>query len=96
MQTPGDLAKKIFNDASSWLLAAIVGYATLQFVLAMMDYMSKDMQKHAAGKDHAVRACIGLVGAFSAATIMAYLKNQSGTWGIDSVASAGIFLSYLR
>jgi len=94
MKTPGDLAKSILDDMSKWLLVAVVGYATVQFILAMMDYMSKDMQKHASGKDHAVRACIGLVGAFSAATIMAYLKTQSGTWGLDPVA--GILVNFIR
>ena len=61
---PGQLFKKIM----------------VQFILGCMDFMSKEPQKHSMGKDHMIRACIGLIGAFAAATIMAYLETQAKSW----------------
>lgn len=81
---PGELFTKVLGDAKEWLLMAAGGYAVVQFIMAMFDYMSKDMQKQSQGKDHAFRACLGLVGAFSAATVMAYLQTQAQTWSAIS------------
>lgn len=81
---PGQLGVKIIGDLKGWLLMPLGGFATVQFIMAMMDYMSKDMQKQSQGKDHAVRACIGLVLAFSAGTIMSYLETQAGSWSAMS------------
>lgn len=77
---PGQLFKKIMDDVSTWLLAGIGVYAAVQFILGCMDFMSKEPQKHSMGKDHMIRACIGLIGAFAAATIMAYLETQAKSW----------------
>lgn len=89
---PGELANKMLGDVKSWLLLVATAYAVIQFIMAMFDYMSKDMQKQSQGKDHAFRACVGLVGAFSAATIMAYIQLQTQTW--SSVrALIDVFLS---
>lgn len=88
---PGATGNKIMGDVKKWLLAFAGGFAVVQFILAMFDYMSKDMQKQAQGRDHALRACIGLVGAFSAATIMTYLETQAKSWN----AMAFVFLQFL-
>ncbi|MGX6962252.1 pilin [Vagococcus xieshaowenii] len=77
---PGQMMTKIFNDIEKWLLAGIVGYAVVQFILAMFGFMSKEPQKHSQAKDHAIHACIGIVGAFAATTIMTYLKTQATSW----------------
>lgn len=81
---PGELFTKILGDVKGWLLMGAGAFAVIQFIMAMFDYMSKDMQKQSQGKDHAFRACLGLVGAFSAATIMAYLQTQAQTWSAIS------------
>lgn len=78
---PGELGKQILDDVKSWLLLAAAGYATVQFILAMFAFMSKNPQKHAEGQEHAFRACLGLVGCFCAGTIIAYLQNQATSWG---------------
>lgn len=77
---PGQMGKKIFDDVKSWLLLAASGFATVQFILAMFAYMSKNPQKHAEGQEHAFRACLGLVGCFCAGTIIAYLQGQASSW----------------
>lgn len=78
---PGQLGKKILDDVKGWLLLAAAGYATVQFILAMFAFMSKNPQKHAEGQEHAFRACLGLVGCFCAGTIIAYLQGQATSWG---------------
>lgn len=77
---PGELFKKVMTDIRGWLLAGIGLYAAVQFIFGCMDFMSKEPQKHSAGKDHMVHACMGLVGAFAASTIMTYLETQTGSW----------------
>lgn len=77
---PGELFKKVMGDAKSWLLAGMGVYAAVQFILGCMDFMSKEPQKHSAGKDHMIHACVGLVGAFAASTVMTYLETQTGSW----------------
>lgn len=77
---PGKLFNKIVTDFRGWLLAGIGAFAAVQFILGCMDFMSKEPQKHSAGKDHMMNACLGLVGAFAASTIMSYLEKQTGTW----------------
>lgn len=86
---PGQLGAKMLGDFKGWLLLVAGAFAVVQFILAMFDYMSKDMQKQAQGKDHAFRACLGLVGAFSAATIMAYIQTQAQTWSAISSLITG-------
>ncbi|MFD2388856.1 hypothetical protein [Enterococcus rivorum] len=62
--SPGDIFKNIMTDFKTWLLAGMGIYAAVQFILGCMDFMSKEPQKHSAGKDHMVHAGIGLVLAF--------------------------------
>lgn len=77
---PGELFSKVVTDVKGWLLAGIGVFAAVQFILGCMDFMSKEPQKHSQGKDHMMNACLGLVGAFAASTIMTYLQTQTGTW----------------
>lgn len=81
---PGSMGVKIINDFKGWLLLIVGAYAAVQFILGAMDFMSKEPQKHSAGKDHMVHACVGLVLAFTATSIMTYLQSQSGTWTVAS------------
>ena len=83
---PGTLGVKIINDAKGWLLLIVGAYAAVQFILGAMDFMSKEPQKHSSGKDHMVHACVGLVLAFTATSIMTYLQTQSGTWTVAGPA----------
>lgn len=89
---PGQIMKKILDDVKSWMLLAAAGYATVQFILAMFAYMSKNPQKHAEGQDHAFRACLGLVGCFCAGTIIAYLQTQASSWGASPAMVGGFFM----
>ncbi|MGM0285739.1 MULTISPECIES: hypothetical protein [unclassified Enterococcus] len=89
---PGELGKKILDDVKSWLLLAAAGFATVQFILAMFAYMSKNPQKHAEGQEHAFRACLGLVGCFCAGTIIAYLQGQAASWGASPAIVEALLL----
>lgn len=89
---PGELAKKILTDVKSWLLLAAAGYATVQFILAMFAFMSKNPQKHAEGQEHAFRACLGLVGCFCAGTVIAYLQGQASSWGASPAIIEALLL----
>lgn len=79
-KTPGEMIAKVLSDVKGWLLAAAAGYAAVQFILGAFSFMSKEPQKQSAGKDHMVHACLGLVFAFMASTIMSYLQTQSSSW----------------
>jgi hypothetical protein len=76
-QNPGALANNILNSAIDLLLMVAGGYAAVQFIFGCFSFMSKEPQKHSQGKDHMVHACIGLVGAFCATTVMAYLQTET-------------------
>lgn len=77
---PGQIAKSIMDDFGMWVKGGAVSYATFQFMLGCISYMSKEPQKHSAGKDHMVHAAMGLVGVFVASTVMAYLETKSKGW----------------
>lgn len=92
---PGALFKNISTDIKGWLLAGIGAYAAVQFILGCVDFMSKEPQKHSAGKDHMIHACMGLVGAFAASTVMTYLETKTNSW-TALIQNIPLLLSYLE
>lgn len=79
-KNPGEIAKSIMDDFGLWVKGGAVSYATFQFMLGCISYMSKEPQKHSAGKDHMTHAAMGLVGVFVASTVMSYLETKSMGW----------------